>query len=96
MEEHKAAEITDIRKNETSRGRSLCGIVLRRRSSRRKVAELEARTRDLTGARTRVWAAAILVDTSSQKKFYAAPKNSMLRRTPEGAAEVWMGALSEG
>jgi hypothetical protein len=27
------------KKNETSRGRSPCGIVLRRRSSRRKVAE---------------------------------------------------------
>jgi hypothetical protein len=46
-------------------GEEPCGIVLRRRSSRRKVADLGARTRDLAGARTRPWAAAILVDTSS-------------------------------
>jgi hypothetical protein len=46
-------------------GEEPCGIVLRRWSSRRKVAELGARTRDLAGARTRPWAAAILVDTSS-------------------------------
>jgi hypothetical protein len=46
-------------------GEEPCGIVLRRRNSRHKVAELGARTRDLAGARTRPWAAAILVDTSS-------------------------------
>jgi hypothetical protein len=50
-------------------GEEPCGIVLRRRSSRRKVAELGARTRDLAGARTRPWAAAILVDTSSHRIY---------------------------
>jgi hypothetical protein len=33
-----------------------CDIALRRRSSRHKVVELGARTRDLAGARTRPWA----------------------------------------
>jgi hypothetical protein len=56
--------------NETSRGRSPCGILLRKRSSRRKVGELGARTRDLAGARTRPWAAAILVDTSSRPQTF--------------------------
>jgi hypothetical protein len=54
-----------LSKKKRPAGEEPCGIVLRRRSSRRKVAELGARTHDLVGARTRPWAAAILVDTSS-------------------------------
>jgi hypothetical protein len=75
-------------KKRDQQGRSPCGIVLRRRSSRRKVAELGARTRDLAGARTRLWTAAILVDTSSQNEITGGGALRFLIKK-----KVWIGSV---
>jgi hypothetical protein len=71
-----------MRKKTRPAGEEPCGIVLRRRSSRRKVAELGARTRDLAGA------AAIVAMSKQVEQFDTLRCNISARISKEGADNV--------